>query len=111
MFDVLDYVTRTAPTARAALERLVRYNRLEHDVAVFSIIDAPGVTRVEPAFSVADVQCRHSAEFTLASLVVVGGQSPGCHCGPVRSSSDTQPQRARWSTRVSLEPCRASARE
>jgi AraC-like DNA-binding protein len=77
MFDVLDYVTRTAPTARAALERLARYNRLEHDVAVFSIIDAPDVTRVEHAFSVADVQCRHSAEFTLASIVVVGGQITG----------------------------------
>ena len=77
MFDVLDYVTRTAPTARAALERIARYNRLEHDVAVFSIIDAPDVTRVEHAFSVADVQCRHSAEFTLAALVVVGGQITG----------------------------------
>jgi Arabinose-binding domain of AraC transcription regulator, N-term len=110
MFDVLDYVTRTAPTARAALERLARYNRLEHDVAVFSIIDAPDVTRVEHAFSVADVQCRHSAEFTLAALVVVGGQITGL---PLRARGVEfrhAAPRIPGSTRVSLVPRRASAR-
>lgn len=74
-FDVLDYAVRTAPTARAALERLARYNRLEHDAAVFTIIDRVGATRVEHAFRVGGaVQCRHSAEFTLASIIAIGAQ-------------------------------------
>ena len=34
-FDVLDYAVRTAPTLRAALLRLARYNRLVHDLATF----------------------------------------------------------------------------
>ncbi|HET9987214.1 MAG TPA: AraC family transcriptional regulator, partial [Kofleriaceae bacterium] len=101
MFDVLDYVTRTAPTARAALERLARYNRLEHDVAVFSIIDAPDVTRVEHAFRVVDVQCRHSAEFTLACLVVVGSQITG---RPLRARAvefrHAAPERTREHARI-----------
>lgn len=49
-FDVLDYVIRTAPTPRVAVERVVRYNRLEHDIAVFSIADRGPITRVEHAF-------------------------------------------------------------
>ena len=47
MFDVIDYAIRTAPTLRVALERLARYNRIEHDVAVFTINDRGDVTRVE----------------------------------------------------------------
>src|SRR5262249_58003598 len=34
-FDVLDYAVRTAPTARAALERLPPYNRPRHAPARF----------------------------------------------------------------------------
>jgi AraC-like DNA-binding protein len=78
VFDVLDYAVRTAPTARIALDRLARYNRLEHDAAVFAVLDGGEVTRVEHAFRVTHaVQCRHSAEFTLASVVVVGAQITG----------------------------------
>lgn len=78
VFDVLDYAIRTAPTVRAALERLARYNRLEHDAAVFTIIDRGPVTRVEHTLRVAGAtQSRHAAEFTLASLVVVGRQISG----------------------------------
>jgi len=36
-FDVLEYAARTAPTLREALGRLARYNRIEHDAAVFSL--------------------------------------------------------------------------
>jgi AraC-like DNA-binding protein len=76
MFDVLDYVIRTAPTVRAAFERLSRYNRLEHDVAVFTLLERPGrTTRVEHAFRMGGLApCRHAAEFTLASQVIVGSQ-------------------------------------
>jgi AraC-like DNA-binding protein len=75
VFDVLDYAVRTAPTPRVALDRLARYNRLEHSAAVFTVTDAGDVTRVEHAFGPGGgVQSRHSAEFTLASLVVIGSQ-------------------------------------
>ncbi|HET9930789.1 MAG TPA: AraC family transcriptional regulator [Polyangiaceae bacterium] len=75
MFDVLDYAVRTAPTLRQSLERLVRYNRLVHDAAVWSLVPREGVLRVEHTFSVEGiVQDRHAAEFTLSSIVTIGAQ-------------------------------------
>jgi AraC-like DNA-binding protein len=82
LFDVLDYAVRTAPTARAAIERLARYNRLEHDAAVFKLIERGATVRVEHRFAEKGVQCRHSAEFTLASHVVVGSQITGTRLAP-----------------------------
>ncbi len=77
MFDVLDYVVRTAPTLRDALARLVRYNRLVHTAAVFSVEDRVERVRVEHAFAGGQRPNRHASEFTLASLVVIGGQLAG----------------------------------
>lgn len=83
-FDVMDYAVRTAPTLRVALDRLVRYNRLVHDAAVFSLKESHDTMRVEHGFRVAGlVQSRHAAEFTLASLLVIGGQIAGT--GPLRA--------------------------
>jgi len=83
-FDVLDYVVRTAPTWRQALERLVRYNRLEHDAAVFTLQHGLDTLRVEHQFKPGfGVQCRHSAEFTLGSLVIFGAQITGGPLAPV----------------------------
>jgi len=83
MFDVLDYVLRTAPTVRAALERLARYNRLEHDVAVFTILDRGDTVRVEHAFTAAGVAPgRHACDFTLGAVVVVSGQIAGAPLAP-----------------------------
>ena len=77
-FDVLDYAVRTAPTVRVAVERLARYNRLEHGAAVYSMIDTDGVLRIEHTLVVPGaVQSRHAAEFTLAAIVVIGGQIAG----------------------------------
>lgn len=78
MFDVLDYAVRTAPTLREALDRLARYNRLEHDLAIFSIEDRGEVVRVEHGFRTPGLRpVRHASEFTLASLVVIGSQMLG----------------------------------
>lgn len=79
VLDVLDYVVRAAPTLRASLERLARYNRLVHDLATFRLVDvSSGLVRVEHSLPTAGaVQSRHAAEFTLASLVVVGAQIAG----------------------------------
>jgi len=69
-FGVLDYVVRTAPTLRVALERLARYNRLVHDAARFELIDQAGATRIEHAFRYPGiVQGRHSAEFTIGAVL------------------------------------------
>ena len=75
VFDVLDYVFRTAPTLRASLERLARYNRLLHDIAAITLVDRGPITRVEHTLSQPGAtQSRHAAEFTLAAIVVAGSQ-------------------------------------
>lgn len=74
MFDVLDYAVRTAPTVREALGRLVRYNRLVHSAAVFSVEDRADRIRIEHAFAGTGRPTRHASEFTLASLVIIGSQ-------------------------------------
>lgn len=77
-FDVLDYAVRTAPTLGAALSRLVRYNRIVHDAAAFTVIPRGDVVRIEHGFRFgSEVQGRQSAEFTLASVVVIGAQITG----------------------------------
>ena len=78
VFDVMDYVFRTAPTLRAALERLVRYNRLLHDIAVITLVDEGPLTRLEHTLAASGAtQSRHAAEFTLAGIVVAAGQMQG----------------------------------
>lgn len=81
-FDVLDYAVRTAPTLRQALERLARYNRLEHDAAVFTLHDRGLHTRVEHGFGGLGGPCRHAAEFTLASHLTIGSQITGTRLFP-----------------------------
>lgn len=77
-FDVLDYAVRTAPDLRTALHRLARYNRLVHDLASFDVITAGDAVRVEHRFEGQGARpCRHAAEFTLASVVVVASQMGG----------------------------------
>ncbi len=100
-FDVLDYVVRTASTLRIAVQRVGRYNRLEHDVAEFSIHDEGERARIVHAFRGGHPgqslgQHRHSIEFTLASLAVIGRQLTGgpfaptsvafCHPAPASTS-------------------------
>lgn len=48
--DVFDYVCRSAADLRGAIERVVRYNRLLHDVAVFSLEEAGDRAIVGHAF-------------------------------------------------------------
>ena len=74
-FDVLDYAVRTAPTLRVALDRLVRYNRIVHDAAEFRLLPRGGVLRIEHSFRFGGaVQSRHSAELTLAALILIARQ-------------------------------------
>ncbi len=78
VFDVLDYACRTAPTLRVSFERLMRYNRLEHDIAVFGYVDRGAIARLEHRFCIPGIEpSRHAAEFTIASIVVIGGQILG----------------------------------
>lgn len=83
MFDVLDYAVRTAPTAREAIARLARYNRLVHATAVFAIVDGGERVRIEHAFASGERPSRHASEFTLASLVVIGAQITGAPLVPL----------------------------
>jgi AraC-like DNA-binding protein len=83
-FDVLDYAVRTAPTLRAALDRLVRYNRLVHSHAVFSLIEAADRVRIEHAFAAPGLAPgRHASDFTLAALVVIATQITGAPITPL----------------------------
>jgi len=77
-FDVLDYVVRTAPTLRESLVRLTRYNRLVHSAAVFRLEDRGDRLRIEHAFATpGHTPSRQASEFTLASVIVIGGQMCG----------------------------------
>lgn len=79
-FGVLDYAVRTAPDLRTALQRLARYNRLVHDLASFDVVsDGHGEdVHIQHRFTGRALSpCRHAAEFTLASLVVVASQIGG----------------------------------
>ncbi len=77
-FDVLDYAVRTAPSLRASLERLSRYNRLMHDAALITLADRDDVLRVEHRLMVAGAsQSQHATEFTLAAMVEIGSQLLG----------------------------------
>lgn len=83
-FGVIDYAIRTAPTFRASLERLARYNRLVHDRAVFTLRDAGLVLRVEHGFGgSASAPSRHAAEFTLGCIIVVGSDLLEQPLGPL----------------------------
>jgi AraC-like DNA-binding protein len=75
-FDVLDYAIRTAPTLRDALQRFARYNRIVHDVAVVQLLERSGQVRVEHSLG-GFAQSRHAAEFTMTSVIAVGGQLCG----------------------------------
>jgi len=77
-FDVFDYALRTAPEFASALDRLVRYNRLLHDLAVFNVVEGRHTICIEHRFNSAELYpCRHASEFTLASLLIVGEQMTG----------------------------------
>lgn len=82
-FDVLDYVVRNAPTLREAFARWARYNRIEHDVAVFTLIDQGPIVRIEHTLKGGAVQPRHSAESTLAAQVVGAQQLTGVAVKPL----------------------------
>ncbi|MBC5781534.1 AraC family transcriptional regulator [Ramlibacter sp. USB13] len=73
-FDVLDYAVRTAPTLRESLRRLARYNRLVHDLATFDLQPRGRLLRVEHRLGATRPACPQAAEFTLASLAVIGRQ-------------------------------------
>lgn len=73
--DVLDYVVRTALNLLESLQRLTRYSRLLHDVAGFALVPRGSHVRVEHRLGEpAGAASPHGAEFTLASLFVVGRQ-------------------------------------
>ncbi|MCA9626670.1 MAG: AraC family transcriptional regulator [Myxococcales bacterium] len=76
-FDVLDYAVRTAPTLEGALRRLQRYNRLVHDAATFELDYRDESVRIEHGLPEPLRQSRQAAEFTLASIIVIGGQIAG----------------------------------
>ncbi len=105
-FDVLDYAVRTAPTLRQSLERLVRYNRLVHDIAQWSLVHQGERLRVEHRFRPSDglLQERHSAEFTIASVVTIGSQIAGTPVRPPRvgfqHASPVPPQALREHERI-----------
>ena len=84
-FHVLDYAVRSAPTLKVALERLLRYSRLTHEPAIFRMSSGSSTLRIEHCFrSDSVLPCRQEAEFTLASIVVIGRQIVDERFKPVR---------------------------
>ncbi len=69
-FDVFDYVCRAASNLRGAIERVVRYNRLLHDVAEFSLEENGDKAIVRHRFRAGiPGPTPHAADFTAASSV------------------------------------------
>lgn len=67
-FDVFDYVCRAAANLRGALERVVRYNRLLHDVAEFSLVETGDAAIVAHRFRAGiPGPAPQAADFTAAS--------------------------------------------
>jgi AraC-like DNA-binding protein len=84
-FDALDYAVRSAPTLKVALERLLRYSRLTPEPAIFRMSSGSSTIHIEHCFGPgSDLPCRQEAEFTLASIVVIGGQIVDGGFKPVR---------------------------
>jgi AraC-like DNA-binding protein len=83
-FDVLDYATRTSATLGEGLERLVRYHRILHDVAVVQPSVDGGRAQLTHALPdhVGELP-RHPAEFIVAAWVVVARQATGTDFAPV----------------------------
>jgi len=101
-FDVFDYAVRTAPNLASALQRMVRYNRLVHDLATFNVVEQSNKISIEHRFSSADIRpCRHASEFTLASLLVIGEQMTGHTLRPhAVSFAHSQPERTTEHLRI-----------
>ncbi|WP_373049337.1 AraC family transcriptional regulator [Vulgatibacter sp.] len=67
-FDVFDYVCRAAANVRGALERVIRYNRLLHDVAEFSLEEKGDRAIVRHRFRAGlPGPAPQAADFTLAA--------------------------------------------
>ncbi len=70
VYGLLEYVVRTAPTLRASLDRLVRYQRLLERPVRFALRDAGASTELRH-FAPGRPEClgRHGNEFVVAFLV------------------------------------------
>ena len=101
-FDVFDYAVRTAPDLASALQRMVRYNRLVHDLAVFNVVERADGVCIEHRFNSADIRpCRHASEFTLASLLIIGEQMTGHALRPLAVGfAHSQPDRTTEHLRI-----------
>ena len=67
-FGVVDYACRSAPTLRGALERVIRYNRLLHDLAEFRLEEHGAQARVLHLWHAAPSElCREAETYTVAA--------------------------------------------
>lgn len=84
VFDVLDYATRSSATLGEGLQRLVRYHRVLHDVAVVQMSDDGRQVKLAHALpDAAGVLPRHPAEFIVAAWLVVARQATGEDFAPL----------------------------
>ena len=69
---VIGYAIRSAPTPRAALETVIRYNRLIHDVATYTLEEEGDEARLLHRFR-GDPRgaSRHAADFVVRSAVAI----------------------------------------
>jgi AraC-like DNA-binding protein len=83
-FDVLDYATRSSATLGEGLQRLLRYHRILHDVAVVQLSeDGDRVELTHELPDQAGVLPRQPAEFIVAAWIVVARQATGTDFAPL----------------------------
>jgi AraC-like DNA-binding protein len=82
--DVLDYAVRSSANLRQAYENLVRYNRLVHDIAEFTLSVADGVARLTQHFR-GDPRGAswQVTDYSLGGLVLVTRQLIGDDWNPI----------------------------
>lgn len=77
-FDVFEYVCRSADTLRGATERVIRYNRLLHDIAEFRLEESGDEARIVHRFrGELKGPTREAAEFTFASVLLAAQKWAG----------------------------------
>jgi AraC-like DNA-binding protein len=82
-FDVVDYVTRSAPTLGEAILRRLRYQRLLHDCVVVEVQLTPDAARlVHRVEGYPRGAPRHAVEAALAGYVVRGRRLTGVELSP-----------------------------
>ena len=82
-FDVADYAARASRNLREGLQCLIRFLKLNHDVACFTVEDEGDRASITHSLPGGRVLPRPPAEYLMGSVVVLGRQMTGVAWNPL----------------------------